>query len=43
MSLILKAAHQFHGFFPFAQLRTANWILKRKLEWGVDAGQAFWT
>jgi hypothetical protein len=29
MSLILKAAHQFHRFFPFAQLRTANWILKR--------------
>ena len=29
MSLILKAAHQFHRFFPFAQLLTANWILKR--------------
>src|SRR5450755_1241096 len=29
MSLILKAARQFHRFFPFAQLRTANWILKR--------------
>jgi hypothetical protein len=29
MSLILKAAHQFHRFFPFAQLLTANWMLKR--------------
>jgi FkbM family methyltransferase len=28
MSMPLAVARQFHRFFPFSQLRTANWILK---------------
>lgn len=41
MSLILKAAHQFHRFFSFAQLRTADRILKRNLNGALMPAKLF--